>query len=76
MMTPSGILLNNALSNFEIPSSSSDGGGGGGNGLSGGRRPLSPAVAAIAIDAEEICGQRIIVGGATADSVGEVRKYV
>ena len=72
-MTSNGILMNNAMSNFAIPSSDGDAAANSGNVLGAGRRPLSPAVAAIAIEAEEICGQRILLGGATPDSVGEVR---
>ena len=40
--------------------------------LSRGQRPLTPNVVAIALDAERICGSRVAVGGASADSVGQV----
>ena len=40
--------------------------------LSRGQRPLTPNVVAIALDTERICGSRVAVGGASADSVGQV----
>merc|ERR1719500_2546790 len=74
-MTSDGILLNNAISNFDL-SAAGEGGGGSAsrsaNQLSRGQRPLTPNVVAIALDAERICGSRVAVGGATADSVGQV----
>ncbi len=70
VMTSTGILLNNALSDFAFPS----GEGGGGeektaNVMSRGRRPLYTGVPALAVDVERICGQRVIVGGSGADTV-------
>ena len=40
--------------------------------LSRGQRPLTPNVVAIALDRERVCGSRVAVGGASADSVGQV----
>ncbi len=71
VMTSNGVLLNNALSNFD--NSPTSGGSAGSNRLSRGRRPLSLGVPALAVDLDDICGQRILVGGAAPDTVGEVR---
>ncbi len=75
VMTDNGILMNNALANFAIPSSteadmSTE------NQLVEGRRPLSYNVLALSMDTADICGKRVITGGATPSSVGEVRRKI
>ncbi len=68
-MTSNGILLNNALSNFAPDSE----GAKGSNSMSAGRRPLFLGAPALAIDTDEICGQRMLLGGASADILGQVQ---
>ena len=43
------------------------------NQLSPLKRPLMSNVVAMATDITNICGRRIVLGGATPDSVGQVR---
>ena len=71
VMTKNGVLLNNALANFAVPSEDSNDLRTA-NLLSTGRRPLTPNVVAVAMDAERPCGNRVAIGGATADAVGQV----
>ena len=42
------------------------------NQVATGRRPLSANVVALSMDTSDICGTRIVTGGATASSVGQV----
>uniref|UniRef100_A0A0K2U206 Gammaglutamyltransferase 7 [Alligator sinensis] n=1 Tax=Lepeophtheirus salmonis TaxID=72036 RepID=A0A0K2U206_LEPSM len=71
-MTSDGILLNNAMSNFDIPSSEGQGSLDSINRLSRGKRPASPAVVALILDSENICGTRIGIGGASYLNVAQV----
>ena len=73
-MTQDGILLNNAMANFAIPD---DSGGdlATANQLVEGRRPLTSNVVALTMDTKNICGMRIVTGGATASSVGQVLAF-
>ena len=69
VMTSGGILMNNAVANFyldSVPLQDTE------NKLLVGKRPLSTSVVALAGDTKNLCGQRIILGGARPDSVGEV----
>ena len=73
VMTSSGILLNNAMANFAIPNDSGELETF--NQLAEGRRPLTPNVVALSMDTQDICGTRIVTGGATASSVGQVLAF-
>ena len=57
VMTSSGILLNNAMANFAIPSESGELETF--NQLAEGRRPLTSNVVALSMDTRDICGTRI-----------------
>ena len=75
VMSPSnGILFNNALANFWIPSAEDQGSedGGSANRLVQGQRPLTSGVVGMALSQEKICGQRIATGGASLSAVAEV----
>lgn len=67
-----GILLNNALSRFSPP----DGSGGDGtrtaNQLGPGKRSLSSAAPVIAVDTQDLCGNRLVTGGMQAEAVAQV----
>ena len=73
VMTSSGILLNNAMANFAIPNESGELETF--NQLAEGRRPLTSNVVALSMDTRDICGTRIVTGGATASSVGQVLAF-
>ena len=70
-MTSNGILLNNAMANFAIPNE--DGDLQTSNQIEKGKRPLSPNMVALTMDTKNICGQRLITGGASPGSIGQVR---
>ena len=70
IITKDGILLNNAIANFAIPNESGELNTA--NQLAVGRRPLTSNVVALTMDTKNICGSRIVTGGATASSVGQV----
>lgn len=72
-MTRDGLLLNNAMANFAIPNESGDLLTA--NQLAKGRRPLTANVVALTMDTKDICGSRIVTGGATASSVGQVLAF-
>ena len=72
-MTKDGILLNNAMANFAIPNES--GSLTTANQLAEGRRPLTSNVVALTMDTKTICGSRIVTGGASASSVGQVLAF-
>ena len=72
-MTKDGILLNNAMANFAVPSES--GSLHTANQLAEGRRPLTSNVVALTMDTKTICGSRIVTGGASASSVGQVLAF-
>ncbi len=72
VLSTSAGIMNNALANF-APASSEQEEQKSLNLVQEGRRPHSGVAPALAIDANRVCGQRILVGGATADSVGQVR---
>lgn len=87
VMTSNGILMNNALANFVIPTESQDDTDNQVNlimapnlafisiiscQIDAQKRPLSPGSVALAYDSRNACGQRLLVGGATASTVGEV----
>ena len=40
--------------------------------MSHGKRPLTSNVVAYATDLNNVCGRRILIGGATPDAVGQV----
>ena len=63
-------MLNNAIANFAIPNESGELNTA--NQLVVGRRPLTANVVALTMDTKDICGSRIVTGGATASSVGQV----
>ncbi|QQP40784.1 Gammaglutamyltransferase 7, partial [Caligus rogercresseyi] len=65
VMTSDGIILNNALSNFDDPSLNSV------NVMEKGRRPSTSAVVAIVLDNEDVCGTRIAIGGADSFNVAK-----
>ena len=73
VMGKNGILYNNAMANFAIPSESGELETF--NQLATGRRPLTSNVVALSMDVSDICGTRIVTGGATASSVGQVLAY-
>merc|ERR1712241_559568 len=73
VMTKDGILLNNAMANFAIPNES--GSLNTANQLAEGRRPLTSNVVALTMDTKDICGSRIVTGGASASSVGQVLAF-
>ena len=66
VMTDGGVILNNANRNF-APSENA-----GGNTRKAGKRPLHNYVVALARDKTDVCGLRLLIGGATADAVGQV----
>ncbi len=72
VMTDDGILMNNAMGNFAIPTEESPAESRTSNQMARGRRPLSYNVVALTMDTADICGKRIVTGGATPGSVGEV----
>ena len=72
-MTKDGILLNNAMANFAVPNES--GTLNTANQLAEGRRPLTSNVVALTMDTKTICGSRIVIGGASASSVGQVLAF-
>ena len=71
-MSKNGILLNNAMSNFAIPNETEDLETTS-NQIAQGRRPLTSNLVVLTMDTQDICGQRIITGGATPSSVGQVK---
>ena len=72
-MTKDGILLNNAMANFAIPNESGELLTA--NQLTEGKRPLTANLVALTMDTKDICGSRIVTGGATASSVGQVLAF-
>lgn len=72
-MTRDGILLNNAMANFAIPNENGELMTS--NQLAEGKRPLTANVVALSMDTKDICGTRIVTGGATASSVGQVLAF-
>ena len=73
VMADNGILFNNAMANFAIPNESGELETF--NQLATGRRPLTANVVALSMDTKDMCGTRIVTGGATASSVGQVLAY-
>jgi len=65
-----GILMNNALSSFDIQSGDREARGR--NYLSAGVRPLSYATPAIIIDRKVTCGTRLVVGAAAPEAIAQV----
>ena len=59
------------MANFALPSATSSTRDSA-NQMSDNRRPLTQNVAALIMDTSNICGTRILTGGATADAVGQV----
>ena len=45
------------------------------NQIARGRRPLTSNLVALTMDTQDICGTRIITGGATPSSVGQVQLF-
>ena len=72
IMTDRGILLNNALGSFAPETYE----GHTANTIVEKRRPLSRNVVALSMDIENICGKRILVGGATSAAVGNVLSHM
>ena len=62
------------MANFAIPNE--DGDLQTSNQIEKGKRPLSPNMVALTMDTKNICGQRLITGGASPGSIGQVRTYV
>jgi len=72
IMTDRGILLNNALGSFAPDTYE----GHTANTIVEKRRPLTRNVVALSMDIENICGKRILVGGATSAAVGTVLSHM
>ena len=72
-MTNKGILLNNALGSFAPLDVST---GHTANTIVEKRRPLTRNVVALSMDTVNICGRRILVGGATSAAVGLVLSHI
>lgn len=73
-MTDTGFLLNNAMASFALPSkiaSTAESL----NVMESGKRPLTRNVVALAMHSKMLCGRRILLGGASADHVGQVLAY-
>lgn len=75
MTESNGILFNNAMANFWIPSADDEGSEdeGSANRLAHGQRPLMSGLVAMGLNQEQICGQRLVIGGADLASVAQVR---
>ena len=73
IMTSQGIILNNALGSFAPKNAHS---GNTANTIVQQRRPLTRNVVALSMDIQNICGRRILVGGATSASVGTVLSHM
>ena len=72
-MTQKGIILNNALGSF-APTNAYEGNTA--NTIVEKRRPLTRNVVALSMDIQNICGRRILVGGASAAAVGTVLSHM
>ena len=71
-MSDRGILLNNALGSFAPDTYE----GHTANTIVEKRRPLSRNVVALSMDIQNICGKRILVGGASSAAVGMVLSHM
>lgn len=72
-MTKKGIILNNALGSF-APTNAYEGDTA--NRIVEKRRPLTRNVVALSMDIQNICGKRILVGGANSAAVGTVLSHM
>ena len=75
MSKTTGILLNNAMANFAIPNENEDSSNTS-NRMGEGRRPLTSNLVSLIMDTKDICGHRIVTGGASPSSVGQVHMYI
>ena len=73
IMTSNGIILNNALGSFAPTNADT---GQTANTIVEKRRPLTRNVVALSMDVQNICGRRILVGGATSAAVGTVLSHM
>ena len=72
-MTKKGIILNNALGSF-APTNEYEGNTA--NTIVEKKRPLTRNVVALSMDIQNICGRRILVGGASSAAVGTVLSHM
>lgn len=75
MSTTTGVLLNNAMANFAIPNENEDSSNTS-NQMVEGRRPLTSNLVSLIMDTKDICGYRIVTGGASTSSVGQVCVHI